>query len=136
MTSIKAFFGALLAFLIIDAVWITLVVSPMYAREAPQLMLETPNMGAAAVFYLAYAAGIVILAVNPALKTRSAKTALINGGVLGGIAYGTYSITNYAVIDGWTPTLVISDVPWGIFLTAMCALAGFFAAGRGQNKTT
>lgn len=133
MKYVKAFAGSLAAFLVIDAIWISTVVTKMYAREAPQLMLETPNMGAAAAFYLVYAAGIVALAVRPALQAQSAKLALVNGGILGGIAYGTYAMTNYAVIKGWTATLVIADIPWGIFLTAMCALAGFLAAGRDKT---
>ena len=128
MIYLKAFLGTVVTFLVVDLVWITFFVKPYYQQTVGHLLRESPNMVASALFYLAYAGGIVYLAIAPALSAGSLKTALINGAVLGGIAYGTYSVTNYAVFEGWTTGLMVSDVAWGIFLTAVCAAGGYFAA--------
>jgi len=127
---IKAYLATLAAFLAIDAVWIALFVSSYYEQEVGEMMRATPNALAAGIFYLFYAAGIVLLAVTPALKLGSLRSALINGAVFGGLAYGTYTITNYAVIEGWTLALVASDIAWGAFLTAVTAGIGYLVAAR------
>lgn len=132
MTFLKAFAGTIATFLVIDAIWIGTVVRKLYDREVGSLLKASPDMGAAAVFYLAYAAGIVWLAVLPALGAGSVRTALVNGAVLGALAYGTYTVTNYAVLKNWTFTLVWSDIVWGAFLTAVCAACGYFAARLGS----
>ena len=129
MHNIKAFLGTLVAFLVVDLAWITFVIGPLYQREVGALMLETPNLAAAMAFYLFYAAAIVALAVRPARRERRLGRAAIDGALLGAVAYGTFTITNYALIDGWTLTLVATDIPWGAFLTAVSATAGYKAAG-------
>ena len=85
-------------------------------------------MAASAAFYLAYAAGIVLLAVEPAIRAGSAGPALLRGAVLGALAYGTYTVTNYAILEAWTPGLLVTDIAWGTFLTAICAACGYLAA--------
>lgn len=126
----KAYLGTTVSFLIIDAVWIALVVRGYYQQTVGHLLLETPNYVAAALFYLAYTAGIVVLAVKPALATNRLKDALQNGAVLGAIAYGTFTLTNYSVLKGWTSGLVVSDIGWGTFLTALSAGCGYLFATR------
>jgi uncharacterized membrane protein len=135
MSFAKAYLGTILPFLIIDAVWIRFVVSGYYQETVGHLLLDTPNFVPAGLFYLAYAAGIVVLAVRPAIAAQKLKTALINGGILGAIAYGTFTLTNYSVLQGWTTGLVISDILWGTFLTGLSAGCGYLFA-RGQATPT
>jgi len=104
----------------------------MYEEHVGGLLRSSPELGAAAVFYLTYAGGIVYLAVLPALRSGGARTALLNGAVLGGVAYGTYAFTNYAMLEGWTVSLAAADVGWGIVLTAVTAACGLFAARLGD----
>jgi len=131
MVLVKAYAGALIAFLVIDIVWITLVVRPMYDQQVGGMLRETPQMVGASLFYLAYAAGIVYFAVLPALSEGGLGAALLKGAVFGVLAYGTYAFTNYAVLDGWTMKLVVADVVWGGVLTAMTAAAGLYCARLG-----
>ena len=128
----KAFVGTLIAFLVIDLLWIAGVVRPMYDREVGDHLRSNPQLGAAAVFYLMYAAGIVYFAVLPGLEGGSVRTVLLNGAVLGGLAYGTYASTNYALLKGWSFSLAVADFGWGIVLTAVTALCGMFAARFGS----
>lgn len=128
MRFFKAYLGTAVAFLIVDAIWITLVVGNYYQNTVGHLLLATPNFVPAALFYLAYPAGIVLFAVQPALISRHIRTAVINGAVLGAIAYGTFALTNFSVMKGWTTGLVVSDILWGGFLTAVCACCGYLLA--------
>lgn len=130
MIYLRAWLGAFVAFLVIDLAWIVLVVRRLYEQEVGGMLRESPDMAASALFYVAYTAGIVYLAVQPALQAATIKPALLRGAVFGALAYGTYTVTNYAVFESWTMILVISDIPWGAFLTAACAACGYLAARR------
>ncbi|MGB5490027.1 MAG: DUF2177 family protein [Woeseiaceae bacterium] len=134
MSFAKAYIGTALPFLVIDAAWIGLVVRGYYQDTIGYLLLDKPNLVAGGLFYLAYAAGIVILAVQPAAVSGKLKTALINGAVLGAMAYGTFTLTNFAVLRGWTTGLVVSDILWGTFLTAISAACGYLFS-RSQPAT-
>ena len=134
MKLLKAFTGALIAFLVVDIAWITWVVRPMYDREIPGMLRADPLVGAAVVFYLMYVAGIVYFAVSPALKGGGMKVALLNGAVYGGLAYATYAFTNYAVLEGWTFNLVVADVAWGVVLSAVTAACGLLVARLGGRS--
>lgn len=135
MIYLRAWLGTVVSFLIIDLAWITLVVRDLYAEQLGSLLQITPNIPASVVFYLAYTVGIVYLAVEPALKSRSARAALIRGAAFGALAYATYTVTNFAIFAGWTMTLVVTDILWGAFLTAICAGCGYLAAlGSAGNR--
>lgn len=129
--NIRAYLAVLAAFLVIDGLWISGFLFAFYQQEIGGLLAAEPNMAAASVFYLAYAGGIVLLAVQPALRGQAWAIAAQNGAVLGALAYGTYTVTNYAVLEGWTLALVFSDIAWGAFLTALCAVCGYAAGRRG-----
>lgn len=128
MSLLKAYLGTTISFLIVDAIWISFFVQSYYQQAVGHLLLDSPNFVAAGLFYLAYAAGVVVLAVQPALASRSLKTAVVNGAVLGAIAYGTFTLTNFSVLKGWTTGLVFSDIAWGTFLTALSAGCGYLSA--------
>jgi uncharacterized membrane protein len=40
------------------------------------------------------------------------------------MAYGTYEFTSYAIMKGWHPTMVATDLVWGTCLTAFSAWGG------------
>lgn len=130
MPMIKAYIASIVTFLVIDAIWIALVVRSYYESQIGSLLRDTPDFIAALVFYLAYAFAVVVLAVKPALTSKRLVDALMLGALLGAIAYGTFTITNYAVLKDWTIGLVISDIAWGTFLTAIVAASGYLAARR------
>ena len=130
MPMIKAYIASIVTFLVVDAIWIALVVRSYYESQIGSLLRETPDFIAALVFYLAYSFAVVVLAVRPALSSKRLVDALMLGALLGAIAYGTFTITNYAVLKDWTIGLVVSDIAWGTFLTAVVAASGYLAARR------
>ena len=119
--------ATLLSFLVIDAIWIGTLARKLYEREVGELLRETPRLLPAVVFYIGYAAGIVLLAVRPGITQGSVAVTLAYGAVFGALAYGTFSITNFSLLTNWTMTLVVTDILWGAFLTAVAAACGHYA---------
>ncbi len=135
MRILLAYIAAAAVFIVVDLIWIVLVVLDMYEREIGDLLSDSPNGVMAAVFYVGYIAGILLLASLPAVEKNSWKTAALNGAVMGALAYGTYTVTNYTVLTGWTMTLVVTDILWGAFITALCALVGFIVARTSASQS-
>jgi uncharacterized membrane protein len=121
------YLAAAAVFLALDFVWLSQVASGFYRRRLGDLLLDTPNIGAAAGFYAVYVVGIVIFALAPALRADSAARALILGSLFGFFCYATYDLTNYAVLKGWSVTVAMVDIAWGTCLTGVAALAGYLA---------
>ncbi len=128
MRIVGAYLAAATVFIVVDLIWIALVVLDLYEREIGDMLSDSPNGALAGVFYIGYLAGILLLASLPAVEKRSWKKAAINGAVLGALAYGTYTVTNYVVFTGWTMTLVVTDILWGAFITGLCAVVAYVVA--------
>lgn len=126
-TALVAYAGSLGTLLVLDAIWLGIVARTFYRDQLGDLMLPSPNLGIAAIFYLFFAVAVVVLAVYPAITSGSAWTAVIYGLILGLAAYGTYDVTNLATLKNWPPLMSIVDLVWGGFITAMTAAGGFFA---------
>lgn len=126
----RAYVATAAVFLVIDLAWIGLFLRRVYEEQLGALMRDAPAGWAAGVFYLAYVAGLVHFAVRPALEQSRPGLAAANGAALGAIAYGTYTLTNFAIFAGWSVSLVISDIAWGALLSAGAAAAGYLAARR------
>ena len=126
MTFAVSYVAGLLAFLLIDFIWLKYVALDFYRSNIGHLMTDKPNLAVAGLFYLFYVVGVVILAVNPAIEKQSWTTALIYGGLLGLVAYGTYDITNLATLKNWPPIVAIVDMIWGTVLTASVATVSYF----------
>ena len=122
-----AYLVTVVVFLGLDFVWLTQIALGMYRRELGNLLLDQPNLLIAGAFYLLFVAGIVILAVAPALNGGSWVNALLLGAVLGLVAYGTYDITNLSTLKGWSTTVALADIAWGTVLSGVAATAGYLA---------
>lgn len=130
MAWIVAYVAAAVGFLALDAVWLGVVARTMYQREFGALLLEKPNLGAAAAFYALYLVGVVVFAVKPALEAGSWSRALLQGALFGLIAYATYDLTNLATLKAFPIKVVAPDLIWGAAVTAVAALVGYAAAAR------
>lgn len=116
-----AYVLALVVFVGIDLVWLMGVARSTYVAEMGALLRKSPMMSAAVAFYLLYIAGLMFFAIVPGLKAASPMHAALLGAALGLIAYGTYDLTNLAVIEGYTVRIAIIDLVWGTFLTGLTA---------------
>ncbi len=125
-TSVIAYLAATVVLFGLDFIWLSTSVPLLYKPRVGQLLLETPNMPAAAGFYLLYVVGVLALCILPALSDGSWVRALWSGALLGLVAYGTYDMTNLATLIGWSAVVSVVDMIWGAVVTAAAALAGYF----------
>lgn len=125
MTYLLAYISTAIVFLAIDFVWLSQIAPRFYFGHLGHLLLEKPNLLAAAGFYLVYVVGLVIFAVAPALKAESITTALLFGALFGFFTYATYDMTNYATLKGWPFVVVAVDIVWGTLLSAVAAWSGY-----------
>jgi len=130
MHPLAAYLGAAVAFIILDAIWLASVAKGFYFTQLAGLLRDKPDLGVAAIFYLIYLAGIVYFAVLPAIAGGGLARAVLNGALLGFLAYATYDFTNLATLKGYPAIVAVVDVAWGTFLTAAAAGCGFLAAQR------
>ena len=128
--TLTAYFSTLLAFLILDAVWLGVLMAPTYRAWLGPLMLDKPVWGPALIFYLLYAWGLVAFVVLPALRRHRLGHAASRGVLLGLVAYGTYDLSNWATLQGWPAQMAIVDMLWGSFASAVAASVGYWAARR------
>jgi uncharacterized membrane protein len=125
MRYLKIFAATLIAFVALDAVWLVLVANAFFKSQLGALLRSQPDLAVAAVFYLIYTAGLVVLVVAPALREQSAKAVTWRGAVLGLTAYATFDLTNLAIIQGWTLAVTLVDIAWGTLASALASLAGY-----------
>ena len=115
------------AFLGLDMIGIRLLIRPVFERHVGHLLADPLRLGPAALFYLAYVAGLLWFVSVPALKAGAPLQALFGGMVLGLLCYGTYEMTNYATLRDWSMQQVVIDGLWGIARTGFAAWAGVAA---------
>ncbi len=123
-----AYIAAAVCMLVLDALWLSYAASRLYRPLLGDLLTTGFRIGPAVAFYFLYLAGIVFLAVMPALETGKVWTAITHGLVLGLVAYGTYDLTNQATLRNWPVIITIVDLVWGAFLTTSSAVAGYWGA--------
>jgi uncharacterized membrane protein len=123
-----AYLASAAVFAVIDAAWISLLGPKIYKPIIGDILADTVRLGPAIAFYVLYIAGIVALAIGPALKGGGWRQAAINGAVLGLVAYGTYDLTNQATLKVWATKITALDMTYGAFATAIAATVGYLAA--------
>ena len=113
--------AAAILFLAIDMVWLLWLGRGFYVSEIGDLLRQPPNFGAAGAFYILSVTGLMLMVIWPAVQAQSVQQALVQGALLGLIAYGTYDLTNLAVMKGFTTKIALIDMIWGTVLTASVA---------------
>ncbi|TFY90855.1 DUF2177 family protein [Pseudomonas kairouanensis] len=122
-----AYLGTLVAFLVLDGLWLGVLMGPTYKSLLGSLMLDQPRLLPATLFYLLYVLGCVVFVVLPSASWQRAARL---GALLGLVAYGTYDLSNWATLQGWSATLAVMDMAWGTVLTALCCSFGYLCAHR------
>lgn len=107
---------------VMDAAWIGGAALKIYESKIPHLMAGSVNVLPAALFYTVHLAGTTYLVVRPGDETRTHLDRLRDGAVLGVIAWGTFGLTNAAVLDRFPLSIALVDTVWGGVLTGTVAL--------------
>ena len=127
---LAAYGGSAVAFVVLDACWLTLMGPKLYPPLIGELLADQVRILPAICFYVLYVAGIVALAVRPALKSGAWTEALVLGAIVGLVAYGTYDLTSGAILKTWSWTITLSDMAWGMVASGAGAVVGFLVATK------
>jgi len=128
MTKYAASFGAIALIMVaLDVLWIGVIAKPLYQEGIGHLMAQNPRLGAAALFYAVYAAGLLLFVVAPSGEAGHWHTPLMRGALFGFFAYATYDLTNLATLEDWPIGLSALDMAWGSIASAAAAVAGHLA---------
>lgn len=112
-------------FAAIDAVWLGVVANKFYKSRLGTLLADKPDFVSAVVFYVIYIIGILVLALEPALRDGEVTTALGLGAMFGFAAYATYDLTNASTLKGWSKSVTIVDLIWGTTVTTATTVIAF-----------
>lgn len=125
MTYLILYLATFIVFLGIDFFGLGIVVKPVFEKHVPDLLLESPRIGPALVFYAFYVAGVLWFVSAPALmEDKSLLWVAGNAAIIAAIGFGTYEFTSLAVTKGWSWEMVAVDLTWGVVMTASSAVAG------------
>jgi len=127
---LTAWIAGALAFLALDAIWLTQMWPRLYQPMVGEIVRPQLNYTAAIAFYVIYTAAIVYFAAAPALERGGVGKALLNGAIFGFAAYATYNLTNLATLRAWDWRVTFADMTWGAVVTAIAAAAAYAVASR------
>jgi len=125
---IKLYLASLVVFFAVDMVWLGLVASSFYKKHLGYLMAPTINWYAAIIFYLLFILGILVFVVLPGIKENSLLNTILRAVLFGLITYATYDLTNLATIKDWPLPVTLVDLVWGMVLSTIVSVAGFYVA--------
>jgi uncharacterized membrane protein len=128
MSLVVLFVATSIIFLVADAVMLRSVIQPVFAKHLGAGLYDGFRLVPAILFYFTYMFGVIYFASWPALREGVPVQALVNGAILGFVAYGTYEFTSWAVMRDWHPQMVALDLAWGTAVTALSAWGGVVAA--------
>jgi uncharacterized membrane protein len=121
----KAYGLTLLVFLAIDFLWIAILAKGFYQRHLGHLFAEEVNWPAAFLFYMLFIVGMMVFVIYPAFKAHSVLQALWMGMLFGLVAYATFDLTSLALFKGWSVTIVVVDLLWGVVLSGIVSTVGY-----------
>jgi len=119
---------ALVTFIVIDLLWLGVVARGFYRKYMGHLMRSSVNWPAAIVFYLFFAAGILLLVVWPAIERQSLGQAVLLGALFGLVTYAAYDLTNLATLEGFPVQVAVVDLVWGTALCSSISAVTYFAS--------
>lgn len=115
----------LLAFFLIDLIWLGIVAKPLYRQQIGFILADKFNWAAAISFYLIFLVGLLCFVVLPNKGQSMAHVALM-GALFGFVTYSAYDLTNLATLKNWPITITLIDLLWGSCLSTIVSLVGFW----------
>ena len=121
---IGVYMAVFLSMFLVDMLWLRVIAESWYQEGMGELLSGSPNLLAAAAFYLLFPVGLMIFAVLPGASQTSLFRAVGMGALFGFFAYATYDLTNLAVVKNWPLGLSILDMAWGTVVSGVASAAG------------
>ena len=116
-------------FLGLDYLGLSYLIKPTFEKDIKGLLLDSPRMGPAVVFYAFYIFCVLWFVSWPAMQqNHSLLWVFGTAALIGAMGYGTYEFTNLATLKDWTWRMVATDFTWGTLLTGTSATIGVAVA--------
>ena len=110
------YLATLAVFIPIDLVFLGLVAKGFCASEVGDMLGEI-RPAPAILFYLLYVVGILVFVSGGTSATW--QSTLLYGALFGLFCYATFELTALSLLKHWTWPVVLVDVSWGTFVTAV-----------------
>ena len=115
------YLATLIVLVPIDFLFLGVVAKNLFTSEVGDMLGEV-RLAPAILFYLLYVVGIVIFVNGPAGATW--QSTLLYGAFFGLFCYATFELTSMSLLKHWSWTVVVVDISWGAFVTAVTSTLG------------
>jgi uncharacterized membrane protein len=119
------YLATLVALVPIDILFLGVFAKGFFASQVGDMMGDV-RPAPAVLFYLLYAAGILIFVSGSATATW--QTTLLYGALFGLFCYATFELTALSLLKHWTWPVVALDMSWGCVVTALSSTLGLMIA--------
>lgn len=126
--ALKPYLAALIVMGLLDALWLGVVAKDFYREQMGAQMVEQVRWLPAAIFYFAYPAALVALALFPAGQPMAQQ--ILRAALVGLVAYGVYDLTNLSTLRHWPLKLALVDTAWGTFASTAAGAGAAWVAQR------
>jgi uncharacterized membrane protein len=119
------YLATLIVLIPIDFLFLGTIAKSFFTAQVGDMLGEI-RFAPAILFYLLYVAGILVFVSASAAATW--QSTLLYGALFGLSCYATFELTSLSLLKHWTWSVVIVDVSWGTFVTALSSTAGLLIA--------
>jgi uncharacterized membrane protein len=125
------YLATLIVLIPIDFLFLGTIAKAFFTAQVGDMLGEI-RFAPAILFYLLYVVGILVFVNAPAGATW--QSTLLYGALFGLFCYSTFELTSLSLLKHWTWAVVIVDITWGVFVTAVSSTAGLMIANWVAKK--
>ncbi len=122
---ILLYLATLIVLIPIDFLFLGTVAKSFFSSQVGDMLGEI-RLAPAILFYLLYVAGVLIFVSGS--TNANWQSTLLYGALFGFFCYATFELTSLSLLKHWTWPVVIVDVSWGTFVTAVSSTLGLMVA--------
>jgi uncharacterized membrane protein len=119
------YLATLIVLIPIDFLFLGIVAKAFFTAQVGDMLGEI-RLAPAILFYLLYVVGILVFVSGSASATW--QSTLLYGALFGLFCYATFELTSLSLLKHWTWPVVMVDVSWGTFVTALSSTIGLLIA--------
>ena len=125
------YFATFIVLIPIDFLFLGTIAKSFFQSQVGDMLGEI-RLAPAILFYLLYIVGILVF-VNGSPDANWQST-LVYGALFGFFCYATFELTSLSLLKHWTWPVVMVDIAWGTFVTALSATLGLLLANWLSSK--
>jgi uncharacterized membrane protein len=119
------YLATFLVLLPLDILFLGTIANSFFSSQVGEMLGEV-RLAPAILFYLLYIVGVVIFVNGTSDATW--QSSLVRGALFGLFCYATFELTAMALLKHWTWPVVMVDISWGTFVTALSGALGLVLA--------